>query len=494
MDALVRVAWLLRTSRLAGSDDSTAAFAEALARCGCSVNLTALSRFETGTAAVPERVIVGYERVLHLPAGRLLGVSLGLHRMFGRALVPNRTRPRRETWSDLLGVLESRIDDHTITGMDWLTLSQAICRPTGMLLPPSVLRSWTALLVSQAMRSVGTAYTTRMQALSLLISDRQTRLATFEEVERATSRPGAQAVIDVLATLGDTTDPLILRWLIQRLEQDSGPHQVGVAKALLTPVIQGTFPASLVPSLTQAILSAARAGGDRGLPAFWLAQRLSRPLTQQVVVALGRYPNPVHAGYRIQSPASLDAYIAAAFRASGLVDPMLERLLREALSPDFIERRHHALLLLDSSPYGQVLADTALDLLNDRSTSTAAADAAATALTYLARPAHRDRLVATLDSVPIGLKGTVLVALAHSGGVPATVDLLHHTADPEHAIDAVYAAGMSNHPDLQTMVTSSALADTPVRSAATWWCRTGPAIADRSMTVADQAAQGRQSA
>lgn len=477
VNALTRIAWLVRINRIAGPHTSTHAFTEALADYGCRKGATAISRYETGNAPIPAEVVVAYERALDLPEGQLLGACLGIHRMFGPALATDRLRPHesRADRSTLLRALESRVEDGSVTGMDWLALTESMCHPAGIVLPPSVRRRWTALLVSQTMRSIGPAYTTRMQALSRMVGDPQTRSTVFEQIGRAVDRPGAQGVIDVLAVLGDTTDPMILRWLIEHLAQDHGPRQQGVAKALLTPVVRGTFPGELVPALTHAIRTAAHGGG---LPAFWLAQRISLTLTQEVVDTLGSYPAPVDKGARIQSPAHLGSYLDAAGQISGLLDPMLERLLREALSPDFIERRHHALLLLAASPYRQVLAEVAVNRLSDKHTRYAA-DAAATALTYLAGPGQRDRLVSGLDSGAIELPGQTLIALAHSGGAPADLDLLGRAADPGQSMEAAYAAGMSDHPDLLRIATSSHLAGSCAQTAARWWQQVGPAVIDR---------------
>lgn len=196
VNALMRIAWLVRINRIAGPHTSTHAFTEALAEHGCRKGATAISRYETGHTPIPAEVVVAYERALDLPPGRLLGVCLGVHRMFGPVLATDRLR-LHESRADralLLRAVERQIADGTVTGMDWLALTEAMCHPHGVVLPPSVRRAWTALLVSQTMRSVGPAYTTRMQALSRLVTDPQTRPTAFEQIERAVDRPGAQGV------------------------------------------------------------------------------------------------------------------------------------------------------------------------------------------------------------------------------------------------------------------------------------------------------------
>ena len=474
VDAAARIAWLLRVNRLAGRYSVTADFLGELGERGFKLSSAILSRGETGAEPVSLRLISAYESLLELPEGHLLGVSEGVHGLFGPALAPEpESMWSRGALADLWADAETRIEAETITGIEWLTLARVLSSSAG-LLPPSVLHDWFGVLVSQTMRSVGRAYTTRMRALSLLVSGRYTRTAVFDEIRDATAQPGVQQVVDVLSALGDSTDPATLRWLIHLLRDADGPHQVGAATALLTSLVTGGLPADLVPELTRAILLAARNRPEQGLPPFWLAQRLSSQLTRDVVAALGRYPASTEPGARIDSPAHLTRYLRAAVRLSGIDDPMLDRLLREGLSPDFIERRHHALLLLRFSPYRDVLADTALDLL----TAPDAGPAAGHLLTYLAGPAQRDRLLTASTDGEGDRPGEMLVALANAGGVPDRVPLADRAADPDQAADAVYAAGMSGHRDLEHIAASSRFGDSAVQTDARWWLREGPAVTD----------------
>ncbi|TWP33122.1 hypothetical protein [Leekyejoonella antrihumi] len=350
-----------------------------------------------------------------------------------------------------------------------------------MILPPSVLRPWIGALITQTMRSVGHAYTTRIEALSLLVADGYTRPLVCDQVDQVTAQPADRSVVGVLAVLGHTADPVVLHWLIRRLGQDRGPRQWGAAIGLLTSIVAGTLSADLVPALSQTIVACAEDRGPRSAPAFMLAQRLSPDLTTRVVARLGYHPAPAETGARVQSPDHLAQYVYAARGVCGRKDPMLERALREGLSPDFIERRHHALLLLSFSPYREVLARTALDLL-DSPCDGYAPTAAHTVLTYLAGPDEAGRLRRLLSGPDTARPGKILVALARSGGVPDDVSLLDRARDPAQSPDAVYAAGMSAHPDLATIATVGNLAGTQAQAGARWWQRTGGAITDLPAT------------
>ena len=476
VDPQARIAWLLRLSRLAVAPGPAGAFLEMLREQDCNLGPSTLCRYETGAERVPLSVVRAYEAALSLPAGHLVGVVSGVDRMFGPVLAVEADAPMsRAQLSEALGDWEVRVPAGTMRGTDWIQAADLITQPTGPVLPPSVLRSWVDQLLSEAMRSVHHALTTRMHAIGLLLADRHASRLLIDSIERVSSEQGARGSTRILAILGTSTDPDVLRWLVGLFERSDGEQQRGAAYGLLNSICRGTLPADLVPAVTRAVLDAAHDGMDRGRPAFIVAQRMSADLTQQVVARLGRYPALTATGTRVQSPAALSNYRVAALRESGLDDLMLDRLLREALSPDFVERQDHSLLLLAASPYRDVLADVAVQQLGDPA-EPCAAGAAAHVLTYLARPDQRQQLVELM--VTSGNRFALLRALAHAGGVPAEVDLAALADDPALAPAAVSAAGMSNHPDLQWFRTNPSLAGSEAQCIAAWWARMGPVVTD----------------
>ncbi|NYJ75531.1 MULTISPECIES: hypothetical protein [Allobranchiibius] len=480
VDPQARIAWLLRLSRLATVPGPAGKFLEMLRAQGCHLGPSTLCRYETGAERVPLSVVRAYEAALSLPAGHLVGVICGIDRMFGPAIAPEAHAPMsRVQLGAALGDWETRVPAGAMLGTDWMQVADVITRPTGPVLPPSVLNSWVDQLLSEAMRSVHHASTTRLHTVGSLLADGDASRILLDSVERVSSEQGARGSARVVAVLGTSADPAVLRWLVGLFERSEGEQQWGAAYGLLNSICRGTLPGDLVPDLSRAIIHAASDGMDRGRPAFMLAQRLSATLTQQVVARLGRYPAPTAAGARVQSPAALSSYRLAALRESGLDDPMLDRLLREALSPDFVERQEHSLLMLAASPYRDVLADVAVQQMVDPA-EPYAAQAAAHVLTYLARPGQQQQLVELM--VTSGERFALLQALAHAGCVPDEVDLAGLADDPVLAPAAVFAAGMSNHPDLQWFRTNPSIAGSEVQYMAEWWGRTGPAITDVTPT------------
>jgi len=485
IDARVRVAWLLRINRLAVAPGPAAAFVEKLRAHGCVLGPSTLCRYETGTEPVPASVVRAYELALNLPAGRLVGACAGLDRMFGSAFAPE-TGPVQMARAELINAMakwEQGVAEGSMSGSDWVRAADVLSQPTGPVLPPSVLRHWVSQLVTETMRSVREAYTTRAHALGLLLADPGLSPLVLEAIDETTGEPGAQSVMNVLAILGSSPEPAVLRWLVTHFEQHEGEHQWGAAYGLLSQICRGTLPVELVPDVSRAVLDAAAEGLVRGRSAFMVAQRLSADLTRQVVSRLGCYPAPTASGARVQSPAGLNLYRAAALQESGLDDPMLDRLLREALSPDFVERRHHSLLLLAASPYRNVLANVAVGLL-DGASEPYAADAASHAIVYLAGDGQRRHLVDLTTRTP-RRRADLLAALTHSGGVPSSVDMVALADDPEQARAVVRAAGMSAHPSLRTFATSPDLLEPSLQRSAQWWRRTGPAITDSRQEVSD---------
>ncbi|RNI21189.1 hypothetical protein EFY87_13045 [Flexivirga caeni] len=458
-------------------------FVHKLVSHGCVIGASTLCRYETGAEPVPASVVCAYELALGLPEGQLLGVCAGVDRMFGSGLA-SETSPEgmsRAMLVESLAGWEARVAGGSMRGADWVRMAEVLSQPSGLVLPPSVVRSWLGQLVAETLRSVNDAYTMRAHALGLLLGEPGISRIVLDIIEEAVAEPGAQSVTKVIALLGSSPDTAVLDWLIDRFERSTGEVQWGAAHGLLSQICRGTLPIERVPGISRGVLNAAAEGLDRGRPAFMVAQRLSADLTQQVVARLGCYPAPVVSGARVQSPAGLSAYRSAALHVSGLDDPMVDRLLREALSPDFVERRHHSSLLLAASPYRNALANAAVRMLAS-SAEPYVRESAAHLLTYVAGREQRHDLVGMLATVPQH-RASLLVALTRCGGVPMTVDLVAMVGNPEQSRDVVYAAGMSDHPALRVFAVDAELAGSELQRTAQWWRRMGPAVTDFSQEV-----------
>ncbi len=491
IDARARVSWLVRVHKLARGRRPANRFVQDLAARGCVVGATALSRYETGREAIPRSVLLAYEQVLDLPPGQLVGAATALDQFFGGALAPS-PRPvlGRAEVSETLGTFERLIAAESMTGLDWIRVAEMLTGPNGTLIPPSMLRTWVRQLADETIRALHHAHTTRRQAIALLAMDPVASTTVLEVVDELVRVPGVPPLTGVIAALGSSQVPDVLEWLVAQFAHPTDQTVRGAAFGLLHPIVRGTLPADLVPAVRKAILAAGVDGQERGAPAFLLAQRMSPQLTQQVVALLGRYPARVARGARIESPAELSRYRAAALEESGLDDRMLDRLLREALSPDFMERQHYSSMLLSFSPYRRVLARVAADLVAG-SRGGCAARSAADLLPHLAGPQMRGDLV-TLLQARSAHRTQVLKALVRSGGVPDHVDLVRFALEGTDPLGVAHAAGMSNHPDLACLATQRQFAGTDVQRTARWWVSRGAAVTDESHVAGPYAAPEAQ--
>lgn len=479
VDVDARVAWLLRSTRMASPLGGTGAdFCARLADLHVPLDQAGLTRREQGKVAFTASLITAYEAVLELPAGHLLGVcdnmvgGLGHHLLRPvRVLGPHAVRIELERISQLVRA-------GGMTGGDWLSYAHLTKQPGGIVLPAFLQDDWHYCLVEEMSRSIGGAYIGRNEALCRLMRDPAGAASLTRVIREVVNEPGAQtaAPIPALALLGAGRDPASLGMAIEFLAEGTPWQRYGAGLAVLERVLREPVGAEAAARISAVIRQLAGEGGNAGDLAYSLAKRISPGLAREVIRELGRAPGDWHPGARIEAPAQLHAYLLACSEESGLPeDRMLERLLREALSDDFVERRHHALQMLSVSPYASATASTAARLVRE-SPDAMARKAAGHALSYLSRTVPAPSLVAMLSAQDPEIRAAGLAALAHGPGVPEDVDLRPFLLDPSTSAQAVYAAGMSGHPQLRTAAAGDVTA--PVREAAGWWLRHGPAVTD----------------
>ena len=478
VDVGARVAWLLRVSRLASPYGRTDGFLKTLSGHGYPLTASSLSKRERNLDPIDERLIVAYELALGQPPGQLRGVTGLLRRTLGGQPPARRLGAAlsRAEISRHLG----RLDEHILAGVatseDWLLVAALLTESGGVVLPPRMTQEWAYTLFSEMRRAVNDAYVGRYEALSRLSTDPFLQPMVAEIAFDVAQERGAHGVNDVLALVGEMRSSTVFNRLHALLRQPAERLRQSAAQGLVEMVFTGNLAPGQAGQLHKTVVDMARNGtADDGLAAFRIAQRMSVEATRQVIDALGSDPFAAAVGMHLQAPALLDRYVVDAAAVSGLDnDRMLERLLREALSVDFIERRHLAALTISASPYAEVVGDTALEIFLG-ATSLTAREAAGHLLTYLVRAEHRNAVVKVLDDQEAGIRRLALMALAHGGGVPEDVDLHQHLIDPQVGRMATYAAGMSEHPDLAS-VRDLRFADQEVRDGADWFLQHGGAV------------------
>ncbi len=486
VDTRARIAWLLRVSRMASPRGGTGAeFSRKLRDAGLPIGASALSRREHGQEEISGAMISAYEAVLGLPEGHLRGVCDSLRRQWnvhtGERVVP----PSRAQIAASLRRIDGRIERGSACGADWLELSRVLVEPGGAVLPPSVLGAWVRTLLREMLRSVGGAYVGRVEALAGLMSDPVTRRTVVDAALEVIHEPGAACLIDTVTVLGESSADDSVGRLIDLLVNGRGTVRLGAARALLQPIVTGDLTVQQINAVERAIVTIVRDDpDDAGDAAFMLAQRISLRMTQMVVTALGRNPGERPPGSHVQAPAQLDRYLSDAARHSGLHgDQMLDRLVREALTDDFLERQHSSSMILMVSPFRRVLADTAIDVLTSVH-DPAARSGATSLLSYLAAPEQRPQFMGMLRRPDVDLQRTALRCLAHTGGVPFEMDLMPYLRNEELCRDALYCAGMSAHPALQSAASCDEFPQS-LRDTARWWIALGPVIREGDCVADD---------
>jgi hypothetical protein len=483
VDVPARLGWLLRVNRLASADPdnrSVATFARRLRSLDVTADGARVSRWETGVAPASADVVAGYETVLGLPAGALRSVGAGLAAVSAGGAGPAPAGPLPDGAAQTrLDAVYAQVAGPAPAGGDWLDLAGLLTGPDRILLPGPILEDLLARLLDEMMRAAGTAYTTRFQALTRLITAAPLTGAVAAAIGAAVSEGGAQCVIDAVSLLGEVGDARLVRRLLASFDGGPGPVATGAAHALLNQLITGSFPAGELAALEAALRRAAADDpAGHGRLALMVGARLSAVSRQRAGLPPAA-PRPLPAAPAGQAPVELwqrlelGRFLAAGRDATGLAsDPMLARLLGEAMASRHVERRHHASLLLLVSPYRSAVAGVACRVA-ERADSPAARRGAGALLWYLAGPAQVPVLRAWAAGDRPDLRQTALTALAHAGAGGAVGAGVGGGVDSA----AVYAAGMTGDPVLRVL---AAEPGTPAgaRRAARWWLRHGPAVLD----------------
>ena len=485
-----RTAWLLRVTRLAHDDPNLRrlrGFAQRLAEAGFAADHTTVSHWENATRPVPQWAFAGYERVLGLPAGLLRGAVDGFRAALPSSSPAPAPTPAPHPQRQLDAVFE-RVRSGQVSGGDWILLADVFTGPQPVLVPTVVLEELVATLLNEFQRSVGGAYTTRFETLRRLVADGHLPSAiVLEAVDAAVAEPGAQVVYEPLSLRGETNHRDNIHRLLALLADPARPVRTGAAHAIANLLITRTFPGSHAPGLESRIRDLMVAGSGDAELAMMLLPRLPGRSAARVRGGLDRTdwdrprppatPRPVTTDQR----RVVGALCAAAVESFPWPeDDMLARLVYESLFSQRLELRHHAALLLASTPYASRLGDAVIDEV-ERTQDAVVEAAMNRLLTYVVDRSHATRLKNWLSCPANPRAGTALRALAHSGTHFADVDLRPFlTAGARVGPAALYAAGMSAHPVLDQ------LAQTPAHgseagatsAAAAWWLRTGGAVHD----------------
>jgi len=469
------IGWLLRVHRITaqpGSDSSD--FSRQLDAVGYRGNPSLIDQCERGSVRIPETLVGAYERVLDLPAGTLTSVCEAAREALADDAIPAPARSRDETIRSLREI-DARITSQAATGADWLMLADLAAEPNPVMLPPTLAREWTGQLLAETVRAVRSSRTTRLRALGRLVQNPQTRDAVSDTIFEFAATAAVTDPVAALGVIGFADDPRLMDRLITLLDESAEPLRRAAAFALLVPIGRGRLSRAQLQRIGDATLRICRDDPQHAAPAVTLASRLSRRRGHHLIQLMGHDPRPP-AG-RALPCAGLSGLLAAT--SVDLDNPshdgVLTQLLQVVLIGRYPERRHHALRLLAASPHRSALADAAVDLTT--SSDPVTVGTAAMALPYLAGAAQQSSLLDLLTRPCPDVRSQALQALARGAEVPRGYSLAPHFRDHATEISAVFAAGMSAHPQL-ARVSSSDAVSSEARRSADWWMRHGPRIED----------------
>ncbi|MGZ4429726.1 MAG: HEAT repeat domain-containing protein, partial [Nocardioidaceae bacterium] len=499
-----RVAWLLASSRIHAADPALAhrdQFVAALNDLGVLGDQARVSRWESGSQPIPDRIVVAYEQALGIVPGRLSAAVHGLRRTLDPdAPTPEVVVTSPETIHDDLDLLfEQAYDDGD--GSHWLALTNYLAlHPNNYLRP----RTWTELsdrLVRDMTKATGVGFTRRFEALRTLIRHPGAQKHVVRSIGAFVTDPDAQSVIYPLTLLQEVEHPKAQKLVMRLLGTSSGMLQQGAAWVAAAKLARGHFDEEAQRKLEglSVLMIAAGPKATADVDIFDVAARLPEPARQRVVTAVREssafprldtlitdgeiLPKTVTREVAHQVAMAAQAATPAPYR----IDPdmMLERLVREALFHGHQERRHQSGILLTVSPYRSGVAAACAELVGERDGSVAIA--AARLLRYLAVEDQRAELLAwAADESRPEIGAAALVALGRLTGEWSAADdaavheLLAATGDADVRRGCMYALGMSGSDGLSELARHG---DDEQRRAAEWWIRLGPAIHESTELV-----------
>ncbi|MGZ6677296.1 MAG: hypothetical protein ACXVD1_08640 [Nocardioides sp.] len=483
-----RTAWLLGTARMLYADGAYAnrqEFLPELIARGLKVDNTKLSRWESGAGSLSPVIVQAYEEILGLPAQQLRStVTL----LIGSSAAPTPTEDPAAAERTLDSLVERVLGGDTCGGDYWVRLTSELAAHPAIYLRSVLWRSLATQLISELSRSVGVAYTARLAALHQLIAHPMAHNDVIAAIGQYVTDPHAVRVDDVIAALAQSPSAGGRFLALGLLASGDADLQNGAARAIGAMQAANTWSEGLNAALENGLidlLGNSTEGSESSLHAD-LLRYLDADARERVLKAIGE---PLqhqflldHATLTSPATASLIAagVTASAQESAPMVgdapDPMLERLVREALFHAHSERRHRSAVLLASSPYAAGIGAAAAGLLN--ADDPLVARRAAELLRFAITPAETDHVLRAPVARTQEVQAAAMVALGH---VPELHDahiddvLRHsHPWSTEQQTDAgLYVLGMHGLTDLL------ATQEVPARvlSAAEWWRRTGARVA-----------------
>jgi hypothetical protein len=482
VDVGVRIGWLLKMARLAdpgGIARQQRDMVDRLAEVGIRTSVSSLSRLEAGQR-VSNDLLEGYETVLGLRPGTLRAPIDALLRTHGEGPIERRRPepPTLEEWS----VVHDRVSISEPRAIDWLHFADMMADPGVLGLPIGLAAPKIERLARELCRSVHVAHRLRYEALAQLRCSPYAGLV-LEIVRKLVDDPGTQVLHDLMSVVAERPTPALLTWCGELLSREL-PHVVRGGVVALECMRQRGGAALDWQLVEDAFVEAFNDGerwrravlshGFRVLPPRVRAEllpRLTHPI-EPVRQPMDWSPSRRNLHYNL----CVDLAQETTRRIGLDPQPILARLLFEALY-DFREtRRSNAIYFLAALPFQDVLAEAMLKASTSEDATTR--EGAMEAIAGLSHPAYVDTARAWVRTDEERACTAGLVVLAHAADwiVPDRMRELVMQPYPVGRL-AMYAVGMCSDP----LVVELALdpeAPEEVRRAARWWLANGSRVTD----------------
>ena len=452
---------------------------ERLAEVGISTSVSSLSRLEAGQR-VSNELLEGYETVLGLRAGTLRGPIDALLRTHGEGPIERRRPepPTLEEWS----ACHDRVSVSEPKGIDWLHFADMMAAPGVLGLPTDLAGPKIERLTRELSRSVQVAHRLRYEAVAQLRCSQYAGLV-LDVIRQIVDDPGTQVFYDLMSAAAERPTAALLSWCGELLSRDE-PHVVRGGVIALECMRQSGGGALDWELIHQPFVAAFNDGEHWRRALLSHAFRVLPPRVRAELLPRLKYPIEQVRQPMDWTPSRRNLHYNLCVELSREVtqrvgldpQPILARLLFEAIY-DFREtRRGNAIYFLAALPFQEVLADAMLKASTSEDDPTR--QGSMEAIAGLSDQSYVDAARAWVRTEDPAARGAGLVVLAHAADhiVPERMRELVMQPYPIGRL-AMYAVGMCGDP----LVVDYALdpqVPAEVRQAARWWLANGSRVTD----------------
>lgn len=478
IDVGARIGWLLRVSRTAASL-SLREMSAALEGHGVTLSAASLSRIESeGQRSVA--ALEGYARVLGLPEGTLRVPVDTVCRSFSYG--PPAHVPLPDLSLAGFDRVCRAVDDPAPTAPEWLEFSRLHASPVGFGLPTHLMEPYVRRLALELCRSVGLARWMRYEALRGLRCSAYAHVVA-SVVADVLRDPDLHVTEDLVNVVAERPTAEVVAWAGALLRDPSFIVARSATYALQGMLATGGLDLQewreLPPALDLAWSEAADDPARREILARLYAA-LPPPLQEQVAVAR---PRPETSGPRVWTRTRQNRHYGFATSLAHTVtseaglpdDPMLTRLVFEAMFDPRGVRMASAIYLLAGSPFIEQLVRILLARRDDGPD-----DACRPAATRVAAFCHVSGDLPDIQPLlqsgcPQDFKHALTIYGRGGHRVPDAVVHRGLGGDEVTVRCTLAALGLTGDPRLVTIASDPAR-PAYARSATQWWLRQGPRI------------------